>query len=318
MTHPCRLNAVLFSVLLACSIAKAQDAASIRKQIESVGPKGGLIVHVGCGDAKLTAAMKLNERYVVHGIDRDAATIRDARKRLWGLGQYGQISVDQWVGDELPYVDNFANMVVITDGVEVDAGEVIRILAPNGVSLDLASGKSSVKPTPDNIDEWTHYMHDASGNAVAHDDVVAPPRHLQWLGSPRWSRHHDRMASMSALVSSNGRLIYIMDEGSRISIQLPSKWKLIARDAFNGTILWKQPIKTWQSHLWPLKSGPTQLARRLVAIGDRVFATMGLEAPVSMIDAATGETLRTYKETHATEELIVDDGTVFALPSVPT
>lgn len=39
---------------------------------------------------------------------------------------------------------------------------------------------------------------------------------------------------MSALVSTGGKMFYIMDEGSRISIQLPSKWKLIARDAFMG------------------------------------------------------------------------------------
>ncbi len=77
---------------------------------------------------------------------------------------------------------------------------------------------------------------------------------------------------MSALVSTNGRMFYIMDEGSRISIQLPPKWKLIARDAFNGTILWKRDIATWQSHLWPLKSGPTQLSRRLVSTDEIVYA----------------------------------------------
>ena len=70
---------------------------------------------------------------------------------------------------------------------------------------------------------------------------------------------------MSALVSARGRLFYIMDEGSRISIQLPPKWALIGRDAFNGTELWKREIPEWSPHLWPLKSGPTQLARRLVA-----------------------------------------------------
>ena len=54
---------------------------------------------------------------------------------------------------------------------------------------------------------------------------VGPPERLQWLGSPRWSRHHDRMSSLSAQVSARGRLFYIMDEGSRISILLPSKWQ---------------------------------------------------------------------------------------------
>ncbi len=82
-----------------------------------------------------------------------------------------------------------------------------------------------------------------------------------------------------------------MDEGSRISIQLPSKWKLVARDAFNGVILWKKPIEKWHDQLWPLKSGPTQLAKRLVTAGDRVFVPLALNAPVSCLDAATGDVM---------------------------
>lgn len=89
------------------------------------------------------------------------------------------------------------------------------------------------------------------------------------------------MASMSALVSSNGRMFYIMDEGSRISVQLPSKWKLIARDAFNGTVLWKRDITEWQNHLWPLKSGPTQLTRELVSADKEIYTTLTSMLPWS-------------------------------------
>jgi len=163
------------------------------------------------------------------------------------------------------------------------------------------------------MDEWTHYMHDATGNAVAHDTIIGPPRRLQWVGSPRWSRHHDHMASLSALVSSNGRIFYIMDEGPRDAILLPAKWMLIARDAFNGTILWKRPIDEWNTHLWPLKSGPNQLPRRLVALGDRVYVTLGIDAPLSVLDAATGKTIKTYAGTEHTDEIIADDGVLFLL-----
>ncbi|MCA9062922.1 MAG: PQQ-binding-like beta-propeller repeat protein, partial [Planctomycetaceae bacterium] len=213
-----------------------------------------------------------------------------------------------------PYVDNLVNLVVVENLNGVSEDEIQRVLVPNGVSLiRQADGtwKKSVKPRPENIDEWSHFLHDASGNAVAHDDVVAQPRHLQWVGSPRWSRHHDRMASMSALVSTNGRMFYVMDEGSRISIQLPPKWKLIARDAFNGTVLWKRDILDWQSHLWPLKSGPTQLSRRLVSNDDTVFVTLGFNAPLTALDAVTGETLRTYEGSDATEEIINANGMLF-------
>ena len=65
------------------------------------------------------------------------------------------------------------------------------------------------------------------------------------------------MASLTALVSAQGRVFYIMDEGPAHSILLPSQWSLIARDAFNGVLLWKRGIREWLTQLWPLKSGPT-------------------------------------------------------------
>ena len=100
------------------------------------------------------------------------------------------------------------------------------------------------------------------------------------------------MASMSALVSSGGRIFYIFDEGPTASVQLPPRWFLIARDAFNGTILWKRSISSWFPHLWPFKSGPAQLPRRLVAVGNRVYVTLGLEAPLTALDAALEERLQ--------------------------
>ena len=60
-----------------------------------------------------------------------------------------------------------------------------------------------------------------------------------------------------------------MDEAPSASVQLLPEWKLVARDAFNGVILWKRGIPLWQTHLWPLKAGPATIPRRLVAVGER-------------------------------------------------
>ncbi len=116
---------------------------------------------------------------------------------------------------------------------------------------------------------------------------------------------------MSALVSSQGRLFYILDEGSRVSIELPADWQLIARDAFNGTVLWKQPIAKWHDHMWPLKSGPTQLARRLVADGEDLYVTLGIDAPLSRASTQRpARSTRTYEGTKGTEEVILHHGTL--------
>jgi outer membrane protein assembly factor BamB len=296
-----------------------QDSSSELEQAQQIldasGVKGGFVVHLGCGDGKLTAALRANDSYLVHGLDADAKNIEQARKHIQSLKLYGKVSVEQFRGDRLPYTDNLVNLVFSEQQMDVPMDEILRVLVPNGVAY-LKKGDiwtKTVKPRPKEIDEWTHYMYDASGNAVAHDTVVGPPRHLQWVGSPRWTRHHDHMASLSALVSTGGRIFYIIDEGPNASIQLPPKWFLVARDAFNGTILWKRPLSSWNTHLWPLKSGPAQLPRRLVAIGDRVYVTLGLDAPLTVLDAATGRTIRTYDGTKTTEEVIASDGVLFLL-----
>ncbi len=304
----------LFAILFLFSIAHADDTAD--QLLKQSGISGGFIVHLGSGDGKTTSALRVSEAYLVHGLDSDAANVEKAREHIKKLGFYGPVFVEQFSGASLPYNEGIANLVVAENPGDISEEEIMRVLVPNGVALFKqadGSWRKVIKPRPDTIDDWSHYLHDAGGNAVADDDEVAPPRNLKWVGSPRWSRHHDRMASMSALVTEGGRVFYIMDEGSRISIQMPPKWKIVARDAFNGVILWKRDIPNWHNHLWPLKSGPTQLARRLVALDGKVFTTLGIKAPVTIMSAATGETLHTLAGSEGTEELIVKDGTVYLM-----
>jgi outer membrane protein assembly factor BamB len=261
----------------------------------------------------LTAALHANDSYIVHGLGRDAKNIEAARKHIRSLGLYGKVSVDQLRGSRLPYIDNFVNLVVSEDTGAIAMGEILRILAPNGVAYIKKASQwlKAVKERPDEIDDWTHYLYDASGNAVAKDSVVGPPRRMQWVGSPRWARSHEHSASLNALVSANGRIFYIMDEGPKDSIQLPAKFFLTARDAFNGTVLWKREIPKWYNHMFPVKSGPARLTRRLVAIGDEVYTTLGINSPLSAIDAVTGETIRTYEGTRTVEEIVSVNGVLF-------
>ncbi|MGB7347645.1 MAG: PQQ-binding-like beta-propeller repeat protein [Pirellulaceae bacterium] len=311
-----RFTAIVLLLFFTCPSTLWADAKSDAKEILSEsGVTGGFIVSLGSMDADFLAAIGENESIQVHALTRDASAIDQTRRALRQKNVYGDISIDALDGSTLPYVDNLVNLFVAEDLGDIKMDEVLRVLVPNGVALikDGDAWGKTVKPRPDDIDEWSHYLHDATGNSVADDDVVAPPRHLQWVGSPKWSRHHDRMASMSALVSTGGRMFYIMDEGSRISIQLPSKWKLIARDAFNGSVLWKRDIDEWQTHLWPLKSGPTQLSRRLVSDDKHVYVTLGFNAPLTALDAATGETVQTYEDSDATEEIITTGGKLFVV-----
>jgi len=176
------------------------------------------------------------------------------------------------------------------------------------------------KPWPADIDEWTHYLHGPDGNPVAQDRVVGPPKHYQWTSGPMWQRSHETDSSISTLVTSRGRLFYIADEAP-ISLvgdhSLPDKWVLVARDAFNGMVLWKVPIERWGwrewKHTWfNTRPGdiPLNIQKRLVAAGDRIYVTLGYRAPVSELDAGTGKVLKTYAGTERTGEILYLDGTL--------
>ncbi len=307
--------------------AHAQPAEGI---VKASGVKGGLVVHLGCGDpsatstgsgqagsgqvGKLTAALRVNDRYLVHGLDTDAANIATAREHIRSKGLYGPVSVAQFDGKGLPYVDNMVNLLVADKLGGVTMAEVMRVLAPRGVAI--VDGKMTVKKVPAEIDEWSHHMYDATGIGAGKDTAVSQPRSIQWKAGPEYGRSHENMSSVSAVVSAGGRVFAIMDEGPLASIYLPSKWFLTARDAFSGVRLWKIPIKEWHARLLPLKSGPHQLPRRLVATKDKVYVTLALEAPVSEVDAATGKVLTTFKDTAHAEELLYSGGKLIVVTHV--
>ncbi|KPL21211.1 MAG: hypothetical protein AMJ75_10485 [Phycisphaerae bacterium SM1_79] len=184
-----RLALVLWVVPM-FSLVRAQTASheqQAKRILDATGVKGGLIVHVGCGDGKLTAALCAGESYLVHGLDAEANAVRRAREHIRGLGLYGPVSVEQFDGKQLPYVENTANLVVAEDLGDVRPAEAMRVLAPGGLLYVKQDGRWSKtsKPQPGNTDEWTHFLHDASGNAVAHDAVVGPPRYVRWIAEPR-------------------------------------------------------------------------------------------------------------------------------------
>jgi len=290
------------------------ESPSAEKVVRAVDLLGGLVVHVECGDGKLTASLPTCENVVVQGLDSSATAVDAARRHIQSKGLYGRVSVRRWQAGSLPYNDNLVNLLLV-ESAGVSEQEMLRVLVPGGEAwvCEGAGWKTLVKPRSAELDDWTHSLYDASGNAVSRDRAVAPSKHLQWFTGPRFGRQHEHMSSFSAMVSEAGRIFYIVDEGSPVSIMLPSDWKLIAKDAYNGGLLWKRPIARWQSRYWPMKNGPVVLPRRLVANGGEVYVTLGIDAPISVLDASSGKTLRTFDQTRGTFEFVVSDGVVFAV-----
>jgi outer membrane protein assembly factor BamB len=60
-----------------------------------------------------------------------------------------------------------------------------------------------------------------------------------------------------------------------------------------------------------------ELPRRLVAVGDRVYVTLGYDAPISALDAATGESIRKFDDTAGTLEIVHADGVLYLVLGNP-
>ena len=329
---PCVL--ILISLCLLAGIVRAErndPRVFAGRILDMSGVRGGIIVHLGSGDARLTAALHADDSYTVHGLEADPAKVTQARGYIKDKGLYGPVSVEQFSGTTLPYTDNLINLVVIEDPGKITMAEVMRVLAPGGAACCERQGTWSVtrKSRPDRIDEWSHFLHDASNNAVADDSVVGHPRSVQWVAPPLWLRSHETPSGIQASVAAGGRLFYLFDEGlvGITDERLPERWSLICRDAFNGKRLWRRAIKSWGWREWNLDryrgkdwttlSGrrtdvPNENQRRIVADGDRLYTTLSYQAPMSILDAATGEVVTTVDTTQGTREILVSEGIAVA------
>ena len=94
-----RLAFVLVVTMMIAALAIAETGREI---IDASGIKGGLVVHLSCGDGKLTAELYANESYMVHGLDTHSVNIAKARAYIRSRNLYGPVSVAKYNGKNLP------------------------------------------------------------------------------------------------------------------------------------------------------------------------------------------------------------------------
>jgi 2-polyprenyl-3-methyl-5-hydroxy-6-metoxy-1,4-benzoquinol methylase len=104
--HPYRLVLASPTLAVSSSVMAADKASRLQPAraaqiLDATGFRGGLIVHLGCGDGELTAALGAGDRYVVHGLDPNSDNVRRAREHIRLLGRCGRASVEKWMGDYL-------------------------------------------------------------------------------------------------------------------------------------------------------------------------------------------------------------------------
>ncbi|MFH1023885.1 MAG: PQQ-binding-like beta-propeller repeat protein, partial [Planctomycetota bacterium] len=215
----------------------------------------------------------------------------------------------------LPYAGNLVNLLVVDDlpallGAGFSAKEVMRVLCPNGVAyLGKGAGAGGdplteealkntlaeaglkefrivrdgglwarvVKPRPAGMDEWTHSRYGPGGVRVSRDATGVPNR-LQWVTGLPYPKSGCVPFRYAGILSANGRNFYILSDVQELLPQ-PGQF-LVARDAFNGLVLWRRPLAQ-------------ACNATTVAVGDRVFTVLG--GKVVALNASDGQVAVTYE-----------------------
>ena len=280
----------------------------IARICEKQGVTGGLCVQVGSDD--LTVALELGRtgRVLVEILDTDGAKVEAARKQIYAQGLYGLISVNRWApGKGLPYAENLINLLLIEEGQELPLAEAVRVLRPAGVVL-ARGGRTPVsvlkkaglegvqtvqadgdwtlarKPWPAEMDDWSHSRHGPNGNAVSADKLVHKPERIRWLAGP--------LVHASNIITAGGRFY---------------THGVIARDAFNGLLLWDRKLETPPSRIDSSWHGVRGSALP-VASADRFYGVN--EGVLQALDAATGETIKFYADAGTPVDFLYIDGTL--------
>jgi len=256
----------------------------------------GYCLVLGSEQGRLAAELARRTKFRIIGVEPDAQKAAASRDALRQLGLYGdRVVIHTGSLDALPYCPYFANLIVsdamlLTGKLSTDATELFRMLRPQGGTAVLGGNKPEagqtwldklsdagipqVKRSGDQGEwaivtrgalpgagSWTH-LYATPANEAATDDRIVDPSRVQWFGSPgprdMIDRHH---RSMSPLFGG-GRLFVTADD------------RIIAVDAYNGTILWQRDVPE-SRRIGALKDcGHIVLAddRLLVAVRDRCEA----------------------------------------------
>jgi outer membrane protein assembly factor BamB len=253
MSRPAK-RALWAIVLLAAARLPAEPAGPAAQQVlTDAGTAAGLAVHVGTTDGTLEAGLTNSGRMLVHGLALSDEAAGKARAHLFGLRLYGLASVARVESaTTLPYYDRLVNLVVADlDALGEQAPpmeEILRVLGYEGVAYVKKGGKWSktVKPTPKEVDVWTHFAYDASRNSVSKDLLVGPPNAVRWLGGAT-GRNPIGGGRASDCTFVHINRAYSRGDRRKGALVLP--WApdvegtvLWARDVNSGVLLWYRPI----------------------------------------------------------------------------
>ena len=340
--------------------AESGGKLSAKAIVEASGTGRGLCVHLDFSDSSLLLEMAQAGEFVVHGLSSDRETVRKARTLIQSRRRYGEVSVEYSDLSFLPYADNLVNVLVADNvpvllEKALPLTEILRVVRPGGIVVlggVLSKRRESVqeklraggrdfvvlkqnedsltirKTWPEDLDHWTHYRYDGGQSKVSRDRRLGPPYGYRWITGPTWPVNGPKQSSSNrGMLSVNGVIYYATTNVPANAKKHPRRERnryaaycLLARDAFNGTLLWYRPVIEYEKNMDIVREGEDY--RKAVSFAQwfgHSLATDGkylygsLRRAVFSVDANTGELARVFvKDLHTKGILACDSGALLA------
>ncbi|MHC4914427.1 MAG: outer membrane protein assembly factor BamB family protein [Planctomycetota bacterium] len=301
------LQVVLFLTLsCAGALARGGEPGELAaRMVEDSKWKRGICVDVGA-DARLCVELARASGLEIYRVEKDAASAARTRKLVEAAGLTPlRVRVEVGPLEKLAYPEHCANLIVAPSAVK----EVLRLLRPAGGVAYLSAAASAGKGFKagkgpgglhrlerlrlEGAGNWTHNGYDATNNRYSPDKYVNPPFRIKWYGNPR--RSYLWWWGVRGL-AADGR--FFMADTSR---EDPYGAYIVAKDAYNGTVLWERAVGGRRfAWLPPVKGeGPAWMGvmnqpgkvhtAQIIVIGGRLYLADGPR--LTVIDAATGKDL---------------------------
>ncbi len=304
-------------------VGRAEVGRAVRRDVtqilKRVGLDRGICLVLGCQDGRLACELARQSQFHVIAVDTSPTRIQKVRLQAQAAGLYGiRVAVHQVENYADPILPQcFANLVISERfpessplPPEVTAKAVQKLLAPGrGLALlgSVASNPTDLgaerltkwlagqrdigqiepqsgvwavlgRPRLPGAGEWSHLYGKGDNSAFGGEALAGVSRRedlaVQWIGRPGPRYQPDRNGRKPSPLSTNGRLF------------LQGLQRMIALDAFNGSLLWSIELPYLQRFNMPRDCS------NWCADDDHVYAV--LQDRLWVFDAATGEVVKIH------------------------
>ena len=290
---------------------KLQEAAA--QIIQDTGITRGYGLVIGLESGQLAVELAKRSDLMIYAVDSDPDTVAAARKRIDDAGLYGtRVSVECWPYDEIPYSDDFANLIVSETVVAggmllLEADPVLRMLKPLGGTA-VTRLHAGIPNAADGVRQWAtessigKCLSVECERRVGQDRPRRRARGRKLDPSLRQSVEHglrgttrpSRVPSACSGSEPPGRATWSTGtRGRPVPLSIDGRMfvqgenQLMAYDIYNGLELWKRELPG------AMRVNASHDGSNLALNSDGFFVAIGDHC--LRIDPASGKTVATYK-----------------------